>query len=148
MNTEQTSENICLFLLWRSDFPCQCLSSLVKYGREIWNGLLVPVIIDDLPVFWILQKWVLESVRRNVLVTYVNVFHARMMEWYRKRSGSLFRESKILNEFQLNILNNFVIAVKPNSKQRQQYFKKSSVNLPISGLQFSQYPITVYHHSS
>ena len=63
-------------------------------------------------------------------------------------AGGLFREYKVLYVYQLNILHSFVLAVKPNFKQRQQYFKTSYINLPVSILQFSEHLITVNHHLS
>ena len=44
----------------------------------------------------------------------------------------LFRESKILNVFQRNILNDLVFIQKSNLKQHQKCFKTSSVNQLIS----------------
>ena len=58
----------------------------------------------------------------------------------------LFEESKILNVFRHNILNNLVVMHKIKSQTASKIFQNKFRKQPISILQISPHPTIVYHH--
>ena len=58
----------------------------------------------------------------------------------------LFEESKILNVFRHNILNNLVAMHKIKSQTASKIFQNKFRKQPISILQISPHPTIVYHH--